>query len=164
MRGDAGNDRIYGGSGIDDCNGSEGNDRLFGGTGGDSLDGGADADVLVGGKGSDTLNGGDTDAIDIFRFTSVKDSLPGASKRDTIVFSAEDIIDLSRIDANTNRAGDQKFTFIGDDAFSGKAGQLRFVETDLAAGLLLGDVNGDRKADFQIHVIDAFVLVDNLVL
>jgi hypothetical protein len=39
------------------------------------------------------------------------------------------------------------FKFIGGDAFTGAAGQLRF-----AAGVVSGDVNGDGKADFQIAV------------
>jgi Ca2+-binding RTX toxin-like protein len=156
-------DRIDCGAGNDNCNAGDGNDRVIGGAGNDSLNGGDGADILVGGSGSDVLNGHDLDAVDIFRFTSVKDSLPGANKRDTIVFEPLDIVDLSRIDANTSKTGDQKFIFIGDDPFSGKRGQLHVTGTD-SDSILSGDVNGDRKADFQIHVIDAAVLLGNLVL
>lgn len=147
------NDRIDCEFGNDECDAGNGNDKVFGGAGNDFLSGGANRDILVGGTGRDTLNGGDTNADDIFRYTSVKDSLPGRANRDTIVFSPEDIIDLARIDANTHRAGDQKFTFIGDDAFSGKSGELRITGAE-ADHIISGDVNGDRKADFQIHVID----------
>jgi serralysin len=156
-------DRIDGGSGNDDCVGGDGNDRLFGGKGVDDLDGQDGSDLLVGGRGRDFLSGGgdgNDDAIDVFRFTSVKDSLPGVAKRDQIdIFEDIDIIDLAQIDANTHKAGDQKFIFIGDDAFSGKRGELRFDNT-----ILSGDVNGDGKSDFQVHVIGADVLLGNLVL
>jgi serralysin len=155
-----GHDRIDGGSGNDFCDGGTGDDKLFGGAGGDALVGGLGRDVLVGGTGRDGLNGGDDDnAVDIFRFTSVKDSLPGAPNRDVIVFFEEiDLFDLARIDANTNRVGDQKFNFIGNAAFGHHAAELRF-----ANNILSGDVDGDGKADFQVQVIGA-VLAGNLIL
>ena len=42
-------------------------------------------------------------------------------------------------------SGDQAFTFIGNNKFSGKSGELRF-----ASGVLSADVNGDKTADFAI--------------
>lgn len=49
--------------------------------------------------------------------------------------------------AMTSRSlsGDQAFTFIGNNKFSGKSGELRF-----ASGVLSADVNGDKTADFAI--------------
>jgi serralysin len=158
-----GDDRIDCGSGNDICSAGDGNDKLFGGKGTDNLEAGDGSDLLVGGRGRDFLSGGgvgNDDAIDVFRFTSVKDSLPGRAKRDQIdIFEDIDIIDLAKIDANTHKAGDQKFIFISDDAFSGKRGELRFDNT-----ILSGDVDGDGKPDFQVQVIGADVLLGNLVL
>ncbi len=61
--------------------------------------------------------------------------------------SAEgDKISLSRIDANSIAAGNQAFTYIGAGAFTGVAGQLKYV-----GGFIQGDTNGDRAADFMIE-------------
>jgi hypothetical protein len=40
-----------------------------------------------------------------------------------------DRIELDRIDANTLLAGNQAFSWIGSNAFSGSAGELRAYET-----------------------------------
>jgi serralysin len=58
-----------------------------------------------------------------------------------------DDIELASIDASAARAGNQPFKFIGAKAFSGAAGELRFKN-----GLLEGDVNANKLADFQIEV------------
>jgi len=58
-----------------------------------------------------------------------------------------DVIDLSTIDADTTWSGNQSFTYIGGNAFSGEAGELNF-----RSGIISGDVNGDGYADFQIRV------------
>ncbi len=61
-------------------------------------------------------------------------------------FRTGDKIDLRAIDADTDgTAGDQAFRYIGSAAFSGVDGQLRY-----ANGILSGDLNGDKVADFQI--------------
>jgi Ca2+-binding RTX toxin-like protein len=118
----------------------------IGGTVTGNIKGGAGDDWLTGGKGADDLYGG-ADA-DTFAFAYLPDI--GKANHDVIHDFSEaqlDIIDLSLIDAKTNKAGNQAFHFIGDDAFSGKAGELRY-----ANHLLQGDVNGDGKADFNIGV------------
>ena len=92
---------------------------------------------------------------------SWRTSGPSSSQRDVIRdFSGAggdgDRIDLSYMDANaTNAEGpDDAFTFLGTDAaFTGAAGQLTF-----ALGVLEGDVNGDRVADFQIQVSNVIAL------
>jgi hypothetical protein len=63
--------------------------------------------------------------------------------------SQQSHIDLSAIDANTNAAGDQAFTYIAGAAFNHTAGELRFSDH-----LLQGDVNGDGTADFQVRIND----------
>ncbi|MBX9741708.1 MAG: hypothetical protein K2X62_16660, partial [Beijerinckiaceae bacterium] len=57
------------------------------------------------------------------------------------------------IDARTNFAYDQAFSYIGGNAFSGVSGQLQFQN-----GVLSGDVNGDRVADFQIQIANVQTL------
>jgi Ca2+-binding RTX toxin-like protein len=118
----------------------------IGGTVTGNIKGGAGDDWLTGGKGADDLFGG-ADA-DTFAFAYLPDI--GKANHDEIHDFSEaqlDIIDLSLIDAKTNKAGNQAFHFIEGDAFSGKSGELRY-----ANHLLQGDVNGDGKADFNIEV------------
>ena len=58
-----------------------------------------------------------------------------------------DHIDLRDIDANTRTAGNQAFTFIGNNAFHGKAGSC------VLPMAVAGDTNGDKIADFCINVL-----------
>src|SRR5207248_1605358 len=53
VRGEGGNDSIFGTANNDRLEGGPGNDTLFGGTGNDTLDGGAGADLLQGAEGID---------------------------------------------------------------------------------------------------------------
>ena len=68
-----------------------------------------------------------------------------------------DKIDLSAIDA-IKGGGDDGFTFIGASAFNGVAGELAFVVKNGNLSLI-GDVNGDGKADFTIHFDNVTTLV-----
>jgi Ca2+-binding RTX toxin-like protein len=124
-----------------------GNLILFGGGGHDVLSAGDGADLLVGGSGADALTGGA--GADIFRYDSASDSAPGLSDLIGDFVSGIDRIDLSRIDANTHVAGDQAFTWIGESAFSGAAGELRTYQ---AGGYrwVAGDTDGDGNADLVI--------------
>ena len=71
-----------------------------------------------------------------------------------------DKIDLSTIDADTDgTAGNQVFAFIGTGAFTGVDGQLR-----CSAGVIQGDVNGDKVADFEIKVNLATLITGDFVL
>ncbi|BCH33356.1 hypothetical protein MesoLjLc_52860 [Mesorhizobium sp. L-8-10] len=136
--GNAANNTIVGNCGANVLLGLGGNDVLFGGAGNDLLRGGAGRDLLNGGAGADR-----------FDFDLVADSAVGAGRDAIYGFSRwqGDRIDLLDIDANVNLAGDQAFAFIGRHGFTGAAGQLRF-----AGGVVSGDVDGDRVADFQIQV------------
>ena len=83
-----------------------------------------------------------------------------ATGRDTIFdFSGigGDRLDLSAIDAKSSVSGDQAFTFIGTAAFSGKAGELNYSK-QASDTYIYGDTNGDKKADFAIHLDDAVLL------
>ena len=133
--------------------GGAGNDTLNGGIGNDTLNGSAGDDVLVGGAGADVLTGGV--GADVFRFTALADSTVAVGGRDTIRdFVSGDKIDLHLIDANASLPGDQAFSFIETNAFSGAAGQLRYAASG-GNTLVSGDVSGDKVADFSILVSGA---------
>ena len=134
--GGSGNDTLTGNDAANLLKGGDGADRLSGLGGSDILDGGAGADMLLGGAGAD-----------VFDFNSTQDSPSNA--RDTLqdFVSGTEHIDLRTIDANTALAGDQGFSFIGGSPFTGQIGQLNFSN-----GVLSGDVNGDKVADFRINV------------
>ncbi|MBR0556587.1 calcium-binding protein [Ciceribacter sp. L1K23] len=143
LSGGAGNDSLYGGAGNDSLLGGSGNDRMKGGSGNDKLTGSSGADVLFGDSGADR-----------FIFKSLSDSTVSSSGRDTIEdFSRSqgDKIDLSAIDASTKSSGNQAFSFIGEKSYSGKAGELRYVNSG-GDTFIYGDVNGDRKSDFSIKI------------
>jgi Ca2+-binding RTX toxin-like protein len=145
-----------GGIGADLLQGSAGNDMLMGLAGNDVLKGGSGNDKLYGGLGADDLYGGA--GKDSFQFKALSDStVAAAAGRDTIFdFSgaAGDRIDLSGIDANAKTTANDAFSYVGTKAFSGKAGELRY-EKQASDTYVYGDVNGDRKADFAIHLDDA---------
>lgn len=150
LYGGAGNDKLYGGAGNDRLEGGKGNDRLEGGNGNDKLIGGAGKDVLVGGKGADT-----------FIFQSLSDSPGNAKNRDVIQDFKQgqgDKIHLAAIDARAGTPKNDKFTFIGTKAFSGKKGELRY-EKKGGNTFVYGDVDGDRKADLSIQLKGAIDLV-----
>ena len=68
-----------------------------------------------------------------------------------------DVIDLTRIDADTLTALDQAFTFIGGANFALHAGELQVLAFDSAGTandyrLLSGDTNGDGIADFSLQL------------
>jgi hypothetical protein len=85
-------------------------------------------------------------AEDVFHFKSLAD-LQGAGGQRLDFHAGQQTIDLHLIDADTGTAGHQNFTFIGGETFHHQAGELRFADHTLQ-----GDVNGDGKADFAIHL------------
>ncbi|OQP88359.1 hypothetical protein BTR14_02690 [Rhizobium rhizosphaerae] len=152
LTGSAGANTLNGLDGNDKLFGLAGNDSLYGGNGNDTIDGGAGNDRIIGDLGKDILTGGA--GKDTFFFRSVADSTTSAAGRDTILDfngKAGDKISLSLIDADTTHAGNQAFTFIGTKGFSGDAGELRYKK--LGGDLYVyADVNGDKKADFSLHL------------
>ncbi|MEM6548101.1 MAG: calcium-binding protein [Pseudomonadota bacterium] len=163
MYGGDDNDRLFGGDGNDTGEGGDGNDilrgegnrdRLFGGEGIDRLFGGDDVDVLrgdggndlyFGGLGGDRLLGGA--GSDRFYFNSVEESQAGSRDIITSFESGTDLIFLRGMDADETVAGNQTFSFIGAERFSGEAGELR-----VQGAIVQGDVDGDRRADFLLTV------------
>lgn len=137
----AGNDRLYSGLG---------NDSLDGGSGNDSLDGSSGNDRLTGGFGKDTLKGGS--GRDVFVFDD-RDTSASKSKADYLMdFSGRngDRIDLKAVDAVARSRSDQKFSFIGKEAFS-HAGQLRYEKAKGYTYIYLNTDN-DRAAEAIIKI------------
>ena len=136
-------------------NGSAETDGQFilrGGAGNDVLTGGAGADVIYGGARGDTLTG--NGGPDRFRYLAVTDS--NSTERDGIQdFNAGDLIDLRKIDADTNTARDQAFNFIGSAAFSNAAGELRFENISLGGPIWIvqADVDGNGVSDLEIVLV-----------
>lgn len=153
LYGDAGDDDVFGDDGNDKAYGGSGKDDLFGGNGNDVVDGGSEDDNIQGGNGDDSVIGGaGKDAMrgnlgrDKFVFSRTSDSV-ATDKRDMIVDfqSKVDTIVLTQIDANTKTTVNDVFAYIGARAFVGKPGELRY-----SMGIISADVNGDKKADFQV--------------
>ena len=170
LLGEGGDDQLKGGSGRDRLEGGAGNDWLKGHDGGDWLYGGSGADVLKGADGRDLLSGGDGDDLieggrsadrlmggagaDVFRFFSREFGSTNAARCDRILdFSGleGDVIDLSGVDADRTAAGNQAFSWIGGQRFSGDAGELQVLQRD-GYILVRGDLDGDGDHDFALRV------------
>ena len=137
--------------------GDDGVNRLVGGDGADKLYGRDGNDVLIGGAKGDTLTGGL--GADIFRYTLVSESK--GSTYDTITdFNRDegDVIDLSTIDSNQKKSGNQTFNFLGTDKYSFHPSELRYVVE--ATGIhVYGDINGDTGSDFHLFIQGATTLL-----
>ena len=154
MSSGAGNDLLYGAAGNDSMSGGKKNDILYGHAGKDTIMGGDGGDFIFGGKGGDRiLAGKGADALtgeagkDRFVFTTVKEIGKG-SAGDTIYDfrRGPDKIDLSAIDANTHKSGNQTF----------KWSQLTktVVQDDWKPYLLVeGDTNKDGIPDFSLKLV-----------
>ena len=148
---------------------------ILAGAGNDTLTGtGHGLEIFVGGLGRDVMQGGDRyygapffgehigadDAIG----NGAEIEAVGAERDLVLNFTANDgtgatsdRIHLGLIDANTARAGNQAFSFIGAADFSGTAGELRVSALEGTDHLLVAaDTNGDGLADFEIEVQTEF--------
>ncbi len=151
--------RLDGGAGNDTLDGAEGNDILVGRTGNDVLSGGSGHDTLTGGTGRDVITGGT--GADDFNYDSSTETGKTAATRDVIKDFTRglDDIDLSTIDANGSGAGNAAFKFLvaKGASFTGARGQLRWFQINATGTandktIIEADVNGDRRADFQIEL------------
>ncbi|MGV3576659.1 MAG: M10 family metallopeptidase C-terminal domain-containing protein [Devosia sp.] len=159
VTGGSGADTITGSSAANVLDGGAGNDILLGMGGADTLIGGAGADRLTGGAGRDVMTGGADN--DTFIFTAVSEMGNTATTRDVITdfTPGQDKFDFSAIDANTQLSGNQAFTFLAIQgaAFTGVRGQLNWSQQDAAGTandktIVMGDINGDRIADFHVEL------------
>jgi Ca2+-binding RTX toxin-like protein len=116
------------------------------------LIGNSGANAVLGAGGLDQLTGGA--GADRFVFNSTADSGSSAATADVIhdFSQAEgDRIQLLGIDADEGAGGDQAFAFIGTNAFTGTAGELRFEQSN-GNTFVTGDTDGDAAADFMIQL------------
>lgn len=190
------NDQLYGSDsrniltgndGFDFISGNGGDDYIVGGFGHDFLQGGLGRDWLV----VDELNWGNLTQTgsnatynyagrfvrdneqsgNMVSYKTVNEST--ASNPDIIdgFVPGDDLIDLTAIDANTLRSGNQQFGENIVTAFTKKAGQLKVSQftnlvdshnysvSNAAGGYKLsgtelqGDVNGDGVADFSVKLV-----------
>ena len=116
--------------------------------------------VLIGSLGSDTLKGGL--GADVFKFNTTTESVVGLLHDVILDFGSFELdkIDLSVIDAQINVTGNQAFNFIGnniggDVVFTHHSGELIF---DTTTESVLGDINGDGIADFEIELLGVNVM------
>jgi serralysin len=119
----------------------------------DVITGSSGANKLTGSGGLDALEGGG--GADHFVYVKTSDAPVFSDLAEQIIdFSRTqgDKIDLSAIDARTGVDGNQAFNFVGRAEFSNVKGQLRFEQNTPNQMLVLGDVNGDGRADFQFLV------------
>jgi Ca2+-binding RTX toxin-like protein len=146
--GNAGRDDLFGAGGRDAIAGRGGDDRLFGENGADRISGGGGSDTVAGGLGRDLLTGGAL--ADRFLFNLTDETGDTNATADRIVDFAVglDLMVLSGIDARAGRAGNQAFSFVGEDAFDA-AGQCRVT---LAGGNTFVELN-TRGADGAEAVI-----------
>lgn len=170
LRGQIGDDRLTGGDDNDRLNGGDGLDTLLGDSGRDVLFGELGADRLMGGDGNDRIRGGDGD--DRLFGGGGRDSLSGGTGNDRFIFETEadlgatlsssdviadfvrgdgDRISLGDLDAIAGTAENDAFTFIGGNAFSGTAGELRY-SFDGGRTVVEMDVNGDSVADLFLRL------------
>jgi Ca2+-binding RTX toxin-like protein len=128
-------------------------DTLLGGAGDDLLRGGGGTDHLEGQAGRDTLYGG-ADA-DRFVYRAVADS-PADGRHDVIEDfrrAQGDKVDLSAIDADATRPGNQSFTWIGTAPLTG-LGQLH-VDFTADEPIVEGSTAG-AAPDLRIHIRGLF--------
>jgi Ca2+-binding RTX toxin-like protein len=140
----------------DTINGTGGNDVIRANGGADVVCASSGDDIIVGGGNKDWISG--QSGKDVFVFTALSDSLSGKDNRDIICDwgklngVGQDTIDLHQIDADSSTSGDQAFSWIGSNAFSRKASELRST-FDGQDTIIEADVNGDSAADLQIQIV-----------
>ena len=140
---------------IENLVGSRFADHLSGSEDANLLDGGNGDDILVGSAGADLHRGGA--GADLFLYRSALEAGHGVRGRDRILdFSHEDRLDLSQIDANLSRPGDQAFAWIGDREFNAP-GQLRYSVLN-GQGLLKGNLIGSSSPEFTLVLEGGFPL------
>ena len=115
--------------------------RLAEAGGADTLTGGLSGDILIGGTGAD-----------IFNFDSTSEVSSGSYADVITDFThGTDYIDLSGIDANTKKKGDQAFLYSSNSTYKAYSVWLKDE-------VLYGDVNGKKGAEFRIALTDVTVL------
>lgn len=148
-----GHDVIFGTSGANYLRAEDGNDLVLGYGGNDKIMGGLGIDSLAGGIGRDTLDAGEDASADYFVYFSAAESTTGAAGRDQIsnFRDAHDYFDfrpMTQAGLMTNGHWQGMNT-----GFDGTQGAVRAM-TVISGWLVQVDLNGDKKADMAIEVLD----------
>ena len=133
---------------IENAIGSSERDYLVGNDVDNVLTGNAGDDVLVGNGGDDTLIGGEG-----------ADEMTGGEGADLFVIEGNDIITDFASGEDTIDLSGYDFTYVGENAFTGTAGELRVED-----GMLMGDIDGDGVADLFVDVQGDPIVMNDLVL
>jgi Ca2+-binding RTX toxin-like protein len=135
------------GSGNDVINANDAANVIIAGAGDDTVNALGGDDAIYAGAGKDVLTGGA--GKDTFLYAELSDSGVGLG-RDVITdfVKGEDKIALEQVGAKS---------FVGSNAFSGTAGQVR-VSTSAEQTIIELDSDGDRIADLQIELTGGFLL------
>jgi hypothetical protein len=104
--------------------------------------------MLIGGTGRDEMHLGLDSDIDRVRLSSINDSTVGSNRDLIFDFKAEDLIDLSVIDANQNTLGNQAFAW----STTGAAAYAVWIVSGTDS-IVSGDVTGDGSADFEMQLV-----------
>ncbi|MDO6963235.1 CAP domain-containing protein [Rhizobium alvei] len=131
---------LAGGTNGQTLTGNDAANRIDGKAGNDVLIGGLSVDVLVGGSGADQ-----------FRFDDRHSGKTNSTADRITDFTGADTINMELVDANSKKAGDQDFSFIGGEAFHHKAGELRAFSSG-GDTFIQGDTNGDGSVDFLLRL------------
>ena len=152
LAGEDGDDTLYGGDGADYLDRSFGDDRSFGGAGNDTLVAGYGDDTLTGGEGRDffwlvsTMQGRRYGVLtEIARVT------------DFAVGDSMAIGPFSRLAETPEGAGFPVLSFIGQAAFTGAAGEVRYEVRD-GITVIEAAWSDDRTADAVVELTGAFTL------
>lgn len=123
--------------------------HLIGGAGSDTFNIGAKLGSGIGdqGTGGDTLTGGG--GADHFVFLSLGKA--GVRPHEITDLTNDDQIDISNIDADKVKAGDQAFHLVGKFTHHTAQAVLSF-DSDTGKTSLLLDVDGDAKADYVVSI------------
>ncbi|POZ52178.1 M10 family metallopeptidase C-terminal domain-containing protein [Methylovulum psychrotolerans] len=98
--------------------------------------------------GPDTLRGGLGQDCFVFEGNFGSDTISDFSK------TQNDILDFSRIDANSSIAGDQSFSFIGTSAFTTAGGQIRYVNSNISNTTYVQlNTDNDVAAEYQVELV-----------
>lgn len=173
LEGGVGNDFISSGSGVDRIVDGAGNDTIISGAGADKIVAGAGADLIsLGGTPtpdwSDFLTGEPDRDDDVVIYTSVSESGWKTATRDTITgfgHNGDDVIDLTRIDANPLTTRNDALLFIPAESLSGgESGYLTLRDTGDYRTMVEIYLDSDRRPEMTILIDSPIVNRDDFLL